>query len=231
MKFLSQVYSTASGSIGGIVYSRNANGAYTRARATPIHPNTPRQSAQKAVFGAISRLWRTLDSIQKNSYVVYAPQFPYVDSIGQVKKYTSFQLFSKVNNLMLKYGSPIIGLMVAPVQLDGCFGINFTSFVASTSLLLNIEFTNGGIVPNDTFCIIDATRVYPSDGYSPKNPDFKFINRNFQGDNPSIVNLFNFYVAIFGELNVGDTLFFRTRLVSTITGQVSVPLYVPITIA
>ena len=50
MKFTSQVYTQASGSVGGLTYSHNRSGMYTRARSTPTDPASTLQLERRSNF-------------------------------------------------------------------------------------------------------------------------------------------------------------------------------------
>ena len=83
MKYTSPVYSAASGSIAGIVYSHNAGGLYTRARAIPVQPNTVQQQAVKSNFALISTRWaETLTPAQRAEWDNYAASVGLVNSLG-----------------------------------------------------------------------------------------------------------------------------------------------------
>ena len=56
------VITGASGSLGGIVAARNANGAYLRRKVKNVNPNTLPQQARRNQFGALSRQWKLLSA-------------------------------------------------------------------------------------------------------------------------------------------------------------------------
>lgn len=81
--FKSQMATSASGSIGGITYSRNRSGMYMRARAVPVQPNS---SAQLQVRNALTDLvtaWKeTLTAAQRAAWELYAQNVPVVNPLG-----------------------------------------------------------------------------------------------------------------------------------------------------
>ena len=132
MKFLSPVYSSASGSIGGITYSRNKGGMYTRTRAKPTNPNSIRQQASRAYLGNAVQQWATnLSELERNSWRNYAAQVPMLDKLGQMKHRTGQQMFirSYVANM-------VIAGVAAPDQMNGPpdLGANVTGVRATATL-------------------------------------------------------------------------------------------------
>lgn len=84
MKFKSQVYTQASGSVGGITYSHNAGGMYTRARAIPVNSNTVYQQAVRNYVKQLVAAWsQTLSEVQRQQWKAYADAVPYVNSLGE----------------------------------------------------------------------------------------------------------------------------------------------------
>jgi hypothetical protein len=84
MKFLSQVYTQASGSVGGLTYSHNSGGMYTRARRTPVNPATAEQQAVRNYLSQLSAAWsQTLTDAQRLAWDAYALAVPMMGKLGQ----------------------------------------------------------------------------------------------------------------------------------------------------
>ena len=82
MNFTSQVYTAASGSIGGVTYSHNAGGMYTRARAIPTNPNSPAQQAVRSAISNASTAWAALTPTNKALWDAYAASTPVKNKLG-----------------------------------------------------------------------------------------------------------------------------------------------------
>lgn len=105
MKFKSQVYTQASGSIGGITYARNAAGMYTRARSMPVNPNSAFQQAVRSLFAVVGNAWQTiLTTAQRNAWETYANNVPVVDSLGDPLKLSGVAMFTRCNVARLQAG-------------------------------------------------------------------------------------------------------------------------------
>jgi hypothetical protein len=84
MLFKSQVFTQASGSVGGLTYSRNRGGMYTRARATPGNPNTPQQQVVRAAVAQLTSLWvGTLTQVQREAWETYATNVTLPNRLGE----------------------------------------------------------------------------------------------------------------------------------------------------
>lgn len=126
----------ARGSISGQTFSRNANGAYIRARIAGTNPGTEEQTQARSRFGSISSAWRSLTKPQADSWIEAAKTTigAYTDRLGQPSQYTGQQLFNKLNNVRALFGDSVlrsapvaepfaqVGLDAAVVEFDGTTG-------------------------------------------------------------------------------------------------------------
>ena len=69
MKFKSALVTQASGSVGGMTFSRNRYGMYTRAKGLPVNPNSEFQQAVRQIFSGLSSAWNgVLTSGQRSGW-------------------------------------------------------------------------------------------------------------------------------------------------------------------
>ncbi len=88
----------ARGSIGGIVFSRNASGNYVRIRTTPVNPRSARQDAIRAIWSEVSQKWFSLlTDAQRAEWAVFASNVPAKNKLGQVINLSGFNQFQKSN--------------------------------------------------------------------------------------------------------------------------------------
>jgi hypothetical protein len=97
MKYTSPVYSQASGSIGGLTYSRNRGGLYTRARAIPSNPSTAAQQTARTAVSAVSTNWGALSDVQRAGWELYAQSVPLVDRLGAQIQVSGINMFIRCN--------------------------------------------------------------------------------------------------------------------------------------
>ena len=94
MLFKSLVFSQASGSTGGLVYSRNQGGMYVRARAKPTNPNSEAQGAVRdAMRDAVYAWSNTLTDTQREGWNTYAFNTPTWNRLGEATTKTGQQMF------------------------------------------------------------------------------------------------------------------------------------------
>jgi hypothetical protein len=104
MKFTSQVLAAASGSVGGLTYSHNRGGMYTRTRAIPTNPNTARQQAVRSILGQLAALWQTLSTAQQAAWAAYGDNVAMTDRLGQTIHLSGQQHYIRSNVPRLQAG-------------------------------------------------------------------------------------------------------------------------------
>lgn len=110
MLFKSSVFSQASGSLGGTVFSHNRGGQYVRQRSTPTDPNTTRQQNVRAYFTSLSQRWtNTLTVAQRLGWGVYAASVPVINRLGE-------QVFLTGQNHYIRGNTPRLQLGLAAVD-------------------------------------------------------------------------------------------------------------------
>lgn len=94
-----------SGSIGGTVWSRNAAGAYIRARSVPVNPNTDLQVAVRNAVRSITIAWQnTLTQPQRNAWNVYAANVTWTNKLGQQIKLSGLNHYVRSNTPLVQNG-------------------------------------------------------------------------------------------------------------------------------
>lgn len=85
MKFLSQVYVIARGSVGGVTYTANQfHQLIARARTSPVNPQTSLQTAIRSAFSAAETLWKALDDTARSNWEAYASRTPRQNPLGPI---------------------------------------------------------------------------------------------------------------------------------------------------
>lgn len=83
MLFKSEVLTQASGSIGGVTYSRNRSGMYRRARSIPVNTNTGFQTTVRSALTALVTRWTSvLTDAQRSAWNLYGESVPVVNPLG-----------------------------------------------------------------------------------------------------------------------------------------------------
>lgn len=85
MRFLSQVYTKARGSVGGITYTANQHHSLiARARTTPTDPGSQAQGVMRQSFSAAAAAWKGLSGAERQAWEDYADSLTYPNPMGPI---------------------------------------------------------------------------------------------------------------------------------------------------
>lgn len=103
----------ARGSVDSITFSRSRYGAYARKKVTPVNPNTAKQSAVRALFGAASSMFRSLGQALIDGWNEVAPQYSRANVFGDNLPLSGQTLFTK-----LKTQLSVLGITTDPTPMS-----------------------------------------------------------------------------------------------------------------
>jgi len=135
-----------SGSVGGVVASRNAGGAYLRNRTVPVNPNSVRQQAARAAFAAVAIGWRALTAAQRAGWDSYAVETPVLNRLGESITISGSAHYIRTNAFRLNAGAA--ELPAAPN-------------IPGLSTLGAFESVTVSVADGVSFVTVDATAVGP----------------------------------------------------------------------
>ena len=168
MRFLSQVYTIARGSVGGITYTANQwHQLIARARTSPVQPGTPFQTGIRTAFDGADGSYRLLSAADKDDWEFYAQTCVYTGPLGN---YTvpGRQLFIGTIALV-QYadnipGAPAIQTITTPPLIAGWYnpGQVLVGLYGGVSQGIAIDVTNPtddpGIAVVDVSIAFNTTR-------------------------------------------------------------------------
>jgi hypothetical protein len=200
MKFVSTILATASGSLAGSVFSRNANGAYIRNRAKPTNNNSTAQQSARALFSTVSTTWQTLTPAQRQSFIDQVENYPYIDKLGQTKTYTGSQLYKKLNGNLIQTGNAIIDNCLPPVTIVAIDSAVGSASQANGVVITGVSFGGVGlIVPDGYVCNVYATRAMGAGVTNPKPPMFRMIAVLPEATDTGDYDISTEYEAVYGD--------------------------------
>ncbi|MCS1410981.1 MAG: hypothetical protein M2R45_04176 [Verrucomicrobia subdivision 3 bacterium] len=127
-----------SGAQGGQVFSRNRFGQYTRTRAVPVNPNTPKQREARASLACCAAAWRELTARQKLAWKEFGQTQKRRGRLGQEYTMTGNMAFVSVNAALAKIGQE--PLTLPPALPSFTTGLKVTvSDTLTTSVTLTVE--------------------------------------------------------------------------------------------
>lgn len=106
--FKSQVLTQASGSVGGLTYTRTGSGMVLRAKSMPVNPNTDNQQAIRSNFSTLTQMWMyDLDETERQSWIEYASNVSRKNKLGDTIFITGQNWFIRNNVVRLQCGLPL----------------------------------------------------------------------------------------------------------------------------
>lgn len=212
-----------SGKLNGTVFARNKGGAYVRSKSNPTNPQTAKQSAVRSIFSGIQQSWRGLTVEQRAAWEASTDDYPYQNRLGDQKKYSGAQLFSKLNLNLASIGLNQIDTPRLPVALELPTSIAVDVTVGEESFEVRGLFP--GSADSDTIFAVFAT-----ESSSAGRRNLKTRLRKVGVVNASSLsggaNLWSQYIAVFGLPVVGSNIGVELRPVQALTGQGGAPFYI-----
>lgn len=176
MLFKSQVLTQASGSVGGLTYSHNRFGMYTRARTVPVNPNSTRQQVMRMYMDSAVTYWtETLTEPERESWRVYAANVPIVNKLGDTVNLTGQQMFIRSGVPWLLAGKDLADIATGPAVFD-------TGDPGTLSLTIITAATNVAIVTVSgapAWAALDDAVLLGFSG-NPQNPSVSFYKSPFR---------------------------------------------------
>lgn len=220
-----------SGKLAGSVFSFNRAGAYVRSKGTTTNRRSMSQQLVRGRFGGLASTWPTLSEQDKASWNQLASNYPVIQRDGTTKLLSGSQLFSSLNNNMLKIGSGP-GFNTAAPPLGGAV-INYLYapvFAADQSAsTMTLDLTNAIAANTATQVVVYATSQLSSGITNPSPSAFRQIivlPNNAIGSGAPI-NIMPEYAAVFGgNVYAGKQIFLELEAVNSNSGEASARLRV-----
>ena len=204
--------------LGGHVLSKNRGGSYARTKVTPINPQSSYQSNVRQRFTTLSQAWRGLTQDQRDAWNGAVANFQRTNIFGDLKSPSGFNLYQRLNNVLLSTSSATINFPPLPAAVPDCHiaGLLVTVATPSVSILMNET------VPADTKIKVFAT--------PPLSPGKSFVKNMFRliaildSAETSPYDALAEYTAKYGSVGeIGQRITFKTLAVNTTTGQEGTP--------
>lgn len=207
------------GKEGGIIYSRNAYGAYTKQKVTPTNPNTQKQQAQRSLMGNLAQAWRTLTSAQQAAWNNLGDQVTRINVFGDQTTYKGFGLFMRLNRNLTAIGEDAIDDAPSVPEIPVLTLGTLTANVTGTVLTLAFSPTSPG---SGLVIAVYATNNILTGRTFVKN----FYRLVHYETNPAIspVNIYSDWNSYFGNTLVeGAKIYVQAKLIDDSTGFDGVP--------
>ncbi len=211
------------GSIDSVTYSKSRYGAYARKKVTPVNPNTAKQSAIRALFGAASSLFRSLGAGVVNAWNDVAPQYSRANIFGDNLPLSGQSLFTKLKTQLSALGISSDPIPMSPqtVPSPDAFEV-LVDQSASTMQFKDTTTTTA----NQVFAIYASAPASAGKSFFSRSEMrlIKVIAASTAGAETAI---YSDYAAVFGPVLtapsiVGQKIRFQAKMVNVPNGQAGV---------
>lgn len=180
MLFKPTIGTQLSGSIGGIVASHNAGGAYFRARSTPVNPNSPQQQTVRNAFANLTSIWSgTLTPAQREAWDVYGDNVKLTNRIGEQVNVSGIAHYTRSNVTRIQFGQARVDDGPTDFDLGGMGATSISDFSEATQSG-NFNFTTSGITDPWANEAGGFLFLYLS---APQNPGINFYHGPYRAAN------------------------------------------------
>ena len=115
----------ARGKMDGVVYSKNANGAYVRTKVSPVQPQTVRQSLVRARLATLSKTFSTvISAAQQLAWNAFGKLNPVVDQFGDSQTLSGLAAFVRLNAAIINAGEAQISNPPANLEVIGLLSLS-----------------------------------------------------------------------------------------------------------
>lgn len=222
----------ARGSISGQTFSRNASGAYIRARVAPSQPRTPLQTANRSLFGGISAAYSSLSEAAAQAWVDAAKGTlgRYVNRLGEQSQYTGQQLFASVQGIRAAFGLEPLEEIPNVVTIGAA---SVSDFLVTYDAVED-EFTATGtgvitgVLPAVTDVMIDVAVRSTTGALATSTPSYRRAGVETGVTSATLVDRLMEAVDAYiptPERSAGGTLFIRLTSANAAAGQARAPVF------
>jgi hypothetical protein len=203
----------ASGKLGGQVFSKNRGGSYVRTKVTPTNPQTTAQMTVRGIFASISSAWSSLTEANRLSFNNLVGDYGTTDIFGDLHNPSGKALFQRLNQNLEISEQAQITTCVPPSAVPFANLISVTGDVSNAAIdVVTSGDTTGSKV------VIWATPSLSQGTTFVKNKLRQIAV--VAGADPQEADVWNEYVAKFGDPVAGANIYFGVRVINA-NGQAS----------
>jgi hypothetical protein len=189
------------GKVGGSVFQGMAQTTSLRAKAA--HRVSASQAAlhSRHIFQQVSQVWGNMSGPTKQTWHNAAPTYPHYNKFGKATKINGYQLFIRLNTLLLTIGESIVTTASNYAQATN-YSFDPGDWNLTTS---HFDCKSTNAMPANYRCIVSLSKTY----YDPSNllfPKYKFYV-SFTPPGNSYINIWRNPLPLFG-LNPDPSMVF-----------------------
>lgn len=209
-----------SGKAGGHVFAKNRSGSYMRTKTTPVNPQSSYQTEVRNRLSALATAWGGLTAAQRNAWNGAVDSFKSTNVFGDSVKPSGFNLFVRLNSVLLMGGAAQIDIPPQPVEIPAITALSVAADNSSNTVIVTFAPTP---VPADYALVIEATgSIAPGKSYVKNLLRQVVIGAAAEA---SPFDITTEYKAKFGDVGaVGNAIHIRAYFISVTTGQAGLPV-------
>lgn len=217
------IVSDVRGSIDSVTYARSRYGAYARKKVTPVNPNTAKQSAVRALFGAASSLFRSLGIAIIMAWNDVAPQYSRSNVFGDNLPLSGQTLFTKLKTQLTALGITADPTPMSPQTVPAPDAFEVLIDQSAATMQFKDATTTDA---NQVFAIYASPPVSAGRTFFSKS-DMRLIKVIPQSTAGAEVAVYGDYSAVFGTIlatttTIGQKVRFMAKIVNVPNGQAGV---------
>ena len=204
-----------SGSVGGVVASRNSGGMYLRNRSVPVNPNSDAQQTTRTAFGNSSIGWNGLTGAQRTAWNAYAASTPVVNRLGETINLSGFNWYTAVNSLRTGSGATVQAAAPATPGLSALGAADVSVLSAANGITL----VASGLAVDGAYVVSLSPPLSPGVTFFGGPYSRYLIGQDFDGD--AGANAVNVSPLRYGAILSGQRRAFRLACSSDTDGKLT----------
>ena len=221
------VVQDARGKLDGVVYSRNASGAYVRQKVSPVQPQTARQTLVRERLTTLSKRFSTiLTAAQILSWNAFAKVNPVVDIFGNAMTLSGIAMYTRLNGIILNAGSALIDTPPADLEVGGLLTLTVTATAGPS--VVSIAYTGTPLAAGTKLYIWASGGLNAGRHFFKPNLRFLGVSAAAQAS-PFVAT--SLYTDKFGDLIAGTAVGFLVGVCDPTKGAVSPGIFQRVIVA
>lgn len=217
----------ARGKIAGVVYSKNASGAYIRQKVSPTQSLTTRRGIVRERVTNLSKYWSgTLTAAQVAAWNSFSKNNPVTDVFGRTQSLSGIQTFIRLNATILNVGGAQIDDPPLDLSITGLTSI--TPAAAAGAATFSIAYAPTPLAANHCLNVF-ATQQLPV-GRTFTKPFLRWIFASAAAA-ATPANIHAAYIAKFGALTAGAKIGLLVNVARDDNGAQTSGIYSLVTVA
>jgi hypothetical protein len=200
------------GKEGGVVYSRNAYGAYMKTKVSPVNPQSSSQQNVRARLQEISAAWQGLTASEKSGFASLGAIATRTNVFGDTTNYTGFGIFMRLNLNLYAVGQSMITAAPSIPSLPQLAITSVTISEAGGSMIVAFTPTPTG---SGVSIVAYATPQMTAGRTFVKNLR-RFIE--YGSNQATAWDIVSSYQDVFTQISQGNTIHFAFKLVDEASG-------------